>query len=90
MKSFNETHEAIITSGWVEVEVPKGTKEGDLIPHQKRVDRIKMYEPTFDRDGLPAGFQEICLTRQFIIDMYEEITKLESEVKNMPYDTLPF
>lgn len=90
MKTFNEKHEAIITSEWVEVNDTKGVKDGEIIPHRPMVDTIKMYESTYGIDGYPNGIRENIVSRQFIIDMYEEITKLEKQVKDLTYSNLPF
>jgi len=90
MKTFNEKHESIITSEWVEVNDTKDVKEGEIVLHKLMVDTVKIYENTYGIDGYPNGVRENIISRQFIIDMYEEITELEKEVKDLPYCNLPF
>ena len=86
MKIFDEKHEAIIHCYFS----PKGKdlKKGDLVPHQKRVDRVVFYQRQIINE------QEVYLKQEFstelILDLAEKIKNIQSESVEMPYDDLPF
>jgi len=86
MKIFDEKHEAILSVYFS----PKGDnlKKGDVVPHQKRVQSITIYQRQIVND------QEIFIKQEFttemILDLAEKIKSIQTESVEMPYDDLPF
>ena len=78
MKKFNEKHEAIIYS----TERPcvfENLKTGDVVEHFNKVDYVKIYQRYKD------SFVEVYLSRDMIIDLYNNINEIELEKFNTQY-----
>jgi hypothetical protein len=86
MKIFDEKHEAILSIYFI----PKGDnlKTGDVVPHQKRVQSVRIYQRQILND------QEIFIKQEFttemILDLAEKIKSIQTESVEMPYDHIPF
>jgi hypothetical protein len=82
MKIFNQKHEAIIDVSFT----PKkdNAKEGEVIPHGKRVDRVFLYHPHYIGDQV--CYIKIEISKQMIFDLADQIQDIESEIIERPYD----
>ena len=82
-KHFFEKYEAIIHSEMKPIE--RSNTDGVIIPHKQQVSIIRYYE------GIGTSKREMQLSKTFILDMAEEIKKLESVVEDLEQqENLPF
>jgi len=85
-KEFNEKHDAIVSLYYS----PKTTnpKDGEVIPHGKIVTDVQFYQSSYLNDR--EVFQKITLSKQFIMELAEQIKEIESQEKDLVYKELPF
>ena len=87
MKLFLEKYETVL-EGWYSPQV-ESPKQGEVVPHKKQVSKAYFYQRDFINDQ--EVFKRIELTKQMIVDLYNEIAKVENEVEDMPfYNDLPW
>jgi len=85
-KEFNEKHDAVITMYYYPK--TKEAKEGDSVPHGKIVSGVQFYERVFNKEQ--RIFHEILLSKEFILELAEQIKRIESEEKFLEYNEVPF
>ena len=78
MKQFNEKHNAIINSN--ETHSIANPKNGEICNHFEKVDYIEFYHPISEKK-----FIQVKLKRDFILDLAEQIKKIESEIFETEY-----
>ena len=85
MKTFIENHEAVIQF-WNAPTV--NAKDGEIIPHKPTVSKIYFYhEHVSNRE---IKFLKIELTKEMILDLADSIKTIESQIIEMPFDSMPF
>ncbi len=83
MKEFNVTHNAILTSE--ETPAILNPKSGEKCNHYNKVNEIEFYYKTSE-----YNFSQIKLSRDFIIDLANQIKRIESDLFEREYIDLPF
>lgn len=82
MKHYNEKHEATITTY---LNQPDKGNDGEVVPHEVAVNDISFYE-YLDNNK----YKKITLNKDFILDLAEQIKKIESQKVEAVYKNLPF
>lgn len=85
MKHLNQKTEAIIETNLSRVDWTESVKNGDVVPHKEVVDYIKMYIPIYDHQGFVSGHNEFKIYRDALMDIYNQITVIESKKFDMAY-----
>ena len=85
-KEFNENHDAIVSLYYS----PKAInpKEGEVVPYGKIVKDIQFYRGIYVNDI--ELFHKIILSKQFILEIAEQIKDIESQEIDMLYSDIPF
>ena len=89
MKNFIQKHEAVISYDLIPFKCENDTiKEGQIVPHNKRVNTIHFFQPK-EIQGVLC-YEKVELTKEMIKDFYNAIIELEEETIEAPFDNLPF
>lgn len=84
MTVYNTKHKTII-SGY-EKPINKNPKNGETCAHTVEIRSIELFRPISDTNT----FLKIELSRDFILDLAEQVKKLESETITKEYYDFPF
>lgn len=85
MKKYVEKHEAVIDAA---LSPMMQGNNGDIVPHKPLVNNIIWYMNYYTEQGEQT--KRIFLTRDMIVDLYNEIQELEKLEVPAPIDSLPF
>jgi len=85
-KVYNEKHDALITV--YHQTTATEPKQGEMVPHVKIVREVQIYQQRYQQDNMV--FDKVHLTRDFILDLAEQIKDIQSQEVILPYDDLPF
>lgn len=85
MKVFNEKHDAIIPY-WLRPNVD--AKNGESVPHTKVVDRVQFYYRQIINEQ--EVFLKIELSKDFILDLSDQIQDIQGQIVMAQIDNLPF
>ena len=78
-KHFNEKYEAIIHSDFGQVHLGKEYNVGDKVPQKEFVKYVSYTEYLGNR------LEKIILNRDLIIDLYNQITEIEKNTREVEY-----
>ena len=84
-QEFNKKHEVIIEIDLNPIEDTKDKKDGDIVECDPKVRTIKRYHNIGDDQYILLEF-----SRDFILDLAEEIRKIEGSIIDAKYYSLPF
>jgi hypothetical protein len=86
MKYYNLKHSTTIYVN--QIPESSSAKEGQLESHLQKVSSIEFYESNkFDNS---ESYIKVCIDRDMILEIADQIRKIESEVVVKKYDNLPF
>lgn len=87
MKSFNEKHQTLIS--WFLDPIEENPIEGQITPHRKRVFDLHFFTERKDING-NNFYLKIELPKHMIVDLYNQIQEIESQVVDAIVEDLPF
>ena len=85
MKKYVEKYDAVIDSTLYPI--TQGN-DGDMLPHKHRIHNVIWYMNYNTKQG--GKTKRIFLTRDMIVDLYNEIQELEKQEVLAPFDSIPF
>ena len=86
MKVFVEKYESVINC-WLKPQI-ENAKQGDVIPHEKVVTNVYFYKREIINEK--EVYLKVELSKEMIVDLFNKIKVLESQVGEMPFENLPF
>ena len=86
MKRINQKHDVMINTHYTPIN--SNAEQGEVTQHYTNVSNVYFYKRQIINDQ--EVFIKIELDKQIILDLADEINKIEKEVISKPYDNLPF
>lgn len=78
-KHYNEKHDVVIESRFIANTT--NPKEGEIIPHKQKVDRISFFQMTED-----GKWYKVYMTKESILDIAYQINEIESQIIDKTFD----
>ena len=89
MDILNSNHDAIIHVYQKPIAKESTLKDGEITPHEQRVNKVSFLKERF-ADPIGSYWLKIEVDKKAILELAEQIKKIESEQVDAHYDNLPF